>query len=452
MASDTDTIAAIATPPGRGGVGIVRISGRDLRALAQALTGHALSPRYATYCQFRNETGSVIDQGIALFFPGPASFTGEDVVELQGHGGPVIMDALLRAVLAMGARLAMPGEFSQRAFLNGKLDLVQVEAIADLINAGSEQAARAAVRSLQGEFSRRVGTLVEQLVDLRVYVEAAIDFAEEDIDFLTRGNIDERLNDVLEQVQAVLRTATQGALLQEGMRVVIAGKPNSGKSTLLNALAGVDRAIVSAIPGTTRDVLCECINLDGMPLYIFDTAGLRDSEDPVEQEGIHRARIEIERADHVLFVVDSTEDCSVDLAEPWPDFLSPLSNRCAWTLVLNKTDIARKIMRPEYSGFPVIALSAKTGDGMDALCQHLKAAAGFVSGESSLFVARRRHLDALQRAMNELVHAQAAAKTRAGELIAEDLRHAQYALGEITGEFSNEDLLTEIFANFCIGK
>lgn len=263
----------------------MRISGRDLRALAQALTGHALSPRYATYCQFRNETGSVIDQGIALFFPGPASFTGEDVVELQGHGGPVIMDALLRAVLAMGARLAMPGEFSQRAFLNGKLDLVQVEAIADLINAGSEQAARAAVRSLQGEFSRRVGAVVEELVNLRVYVEAAIDFAEEDIDFLTRGNIDERLNSVLEQVQAVLRTATQGALLQEGMRVVIAGKPNSGKSTLLNALAGVDRAIVSAIPGTTRDVLCECINLDGMPLYILIRRGYAIAKTPSSRKG-----------------------------------------------------------------------------------------------------------------------------------------------------------------------
>jgi tRNA modification GTPase len=371
---------------------------------------------------------------------------------LQGHGGPVIMDALLQAALAMGARLAMPGEFSQRAFLNGKLDLVQVEAIADLINAGSEQAARAAVGSLQGEFSRRVGAVVEKLVNLRVYVEAAIDFAEEDIDFLTRGNIYERLHDVLEQVQAVLRTATQGVLLQEGMRVVIAGKPNSGKSTLLNALAGVDRAIVSAIPGTTRDVLRERINLDGMPLYIFDTAGLRDSEDPVEQEGIRRARIEIEQADHVLFVVDSTEDYSVDLADSWPSFLSPLLNRCAWTLVLNKMDISRKMMRLEHRGFPVIALSAKTGDGMDALRRHLKAAAGFVSEEGSLFVARRRHLDALQRALNELVHAQAAAKTRAGELIAEDLRHAQYALGEITGEFTNEDLLTEIFANFCIGK
>ncbi|MGK2912875.1 MAG: tRNA uridine-5-carboxymethylaminomethyl(34) synthesis GTPase MnmE [Porticoccaceae bacterium] len=452
MGPDTDTIAAIATAPGRGGIGIVRISGRDLRALGEALSGKQLIPRHATHCEFSDHQGAAIDQGIVLYFPAPNSFTGEDVLELQGHGGLVVMDNLLAQVLMRGVRMARPGEFSERAFLNNKLDLVQAEAIADLIDAGSKQTVMAALRTLRGEFSARIRCFLEELIQLRVYVEAAIDFPEEEIDFLGDSKVGDELSGLIEQLQGILRSATQGTLLQEGMRVVIAGKPNAGKSSLLNALAGEDRAIVTAIPGTTRDVLRERVHIDGMPLHVIDTAGLRESPDPVEQEGIRRAWVEIEQADRVLFVIDSNDDYSLDPMVNWPSFAQRFPGRRELTFVFNKIDLVKQTASLIAGDYPVIALSAKTGDGLELLRQHLKDCMGFRSGEDSLFVARRRHLDALRRAQEHIARAAVAAAESAGELVAEDLRQAQQALGEITGEFGADDLLEAIFSSFCVGK
>lgn len=453
----TDTIAAIATPAGRGGVGIVRISGPLARTIMHSIVGLELTPRFAHYGTFfeRNNSADnstqMLDQGIALFFPGPHSFTGEDVLELQGHGGPVVLDCLLREIIRLGARLARPGEFSERAFLNDKMDLAQAEAIADLIDSTSEQAARSALRSLQGDFSRRIDALIEQLTQLRMYVEAAIDFPEEEIDFLGDGKIARAIVDMLAALDAVIASAKQGTLLREGITVVIAGAPNAGKSSLLNALAGADRAIVTPIAGTTRDVLREHIQIDGMPLHIIDTAGLRDSPDIVEQEGIRRAWREIENADHVLLVVDGSAADTATLQ--WPTDAPRAVAQKPLTIIRNKCDLTANAPALA-SGTPnTITLSAKTGAGIALLRQHLKDAVGFRGDSEGLFLARRRHLDALARAREFLLRGQHELLSRnAGELLADDLRAGQQALGEITGAVSADDLLGRIFSSFCIGK
>ncbi|MCK2185034.1 tRNA uridine-5-carboxymethylaminomethyl(34) synthesis GTPase MnmE [Halomonas getboli] len=448
-----DTIAALATPPGRGGVGIIRVSGPACRSIAGSLLGHCPAPRYALYEPFRGDQG-MIDEGIALFFEGPNSFTGEDVLELQGHGGPVIMDLLLERCVQLGARLARPGEFSERAFLNDKLDLAQAEAIADLIEASSRGAAENALRSLQGEFSRRVETLVQRLIELRMYVEAAIDFPEEEIDFLADGHVAAKLAEVRGELGEVRAAAAQGALMREGMSVVIAGRPNAGKSSLLNALTEQETAIVTDIEGTTRDVLREHIHLDGMPLHVIDTAGLRDTPDAVEQIGVARAWSEIEKADRVLLMVDAATTDALDPMAIWPEFVERLADPSRLTLVRNKVDTSQETPGLDLStATPVVRLSAKTGEGVDNLKEHLKAVMGFSATTEGRFSARRRHLDALDRAERALGNGEAQlAGHGAGELLAEDLRDAQQALGEITGEFSADDLLGEIFGSFCIGK
>ena len=453
---NTDTIVAVATPTGRGGVGIVRVSGPLTRTVMLSIVGKELAPRVAHYGNFleRNaHSAQTLDRGIALFFPAPNSFTGEDVLELQGHGGPVILDCLLREVVRLGARLARAGEFSERAFLNDKIDLTQAEAIADLIDSASEQAARSALRSLQGEFSRQINALVKQLTHLRMYVEAAIDFPEEEVDFLGDGKIANDLINLTEQLETVLVNAKQGSLLREGMTIVIAGAPNAGKSSLLNALAGKDSAIVTPIAGTTRDVLRELIQIDGMPLHIIDTAGLRDSPDEVEREGIRRALREIEAADHLLLVSDkplvSADELQALLpANSWRNLREkPL------TLVRNKCDLLQLPAAIDpASPATIITLSAKTGAGMDLLRQHLKASIGYRGSGEGLFMARRRHLDALQRGHDYLQMAAHELTGRAGELVAENLRLCQHALGEITGAVSADDLLGHIFSSFCIGK
>jgi tRNA modification GTPase len=452
----TDTIAAIATPPGRGGVGIVRVSGPLVRAIAAAITGAQLTPRHARYgpfLEYRDGGTQPLDHGIALLFNAPHSFTGEDVLELQGHGGPVILDCLLREVLRLGARLAHPGEFSERAFLNDKIDLAQAEAIADLIDSVSEQAARSAVRSLEGEFSAKIHALVEGLTRLRMYVEAAIDFPEEEIDFLADPKVHDDLLALMRELEAVQNSARQGSLLREGMTVVIAGRPNAGKSSLLNALAGRERAIVTPIAGTTRDVLREHIQIDGMPLHIIDTAGLRDSPDEVEREGIRRAWQEIERADHILLVVDSQQEPSIDPAQLWPATVPiPLADKPI-TIVRNKADLSTLAIGLQPGAPAVIALSAKSGAGIDLLRGHLKESIGYQDNAEGLILARRRHLDALQRARAYLAAGQSQLEIAgAGELLAEDLRLAQQTLGEITGAVSADELLGRIFSSFCIGK
>ncbi|OSN07316.1 tRNA modification GTPase [Lonsdalea iberica] len=453
--SHTDTIVAQATPPGRGGVGILRISGSAASAVAQAVLGKLPRPRYADYLPFRDADGSVLDQGIALWFPNPNSFTGEDVLELQGHGGPVILDLLLKRILTLpGVRIARPGEFSERAFLNDKLDLAQAEAIADLIDASSEQAARSAVNSLQGVFSSRIHQLVEALTHLRIYVEAAIDFPDEEIDFLSDGKIEAQLNAVIADLNGVRAEARQGSLLREGMKVVIAGRPNAGKSSLLNALAGREAAIVTDIAGTTRDVLREHIHIDGMPLHIIDTAGLRDANDEVERIGIERAWLEIEQADRVLFMVDGTTTDASEPAALWPEFMARLPKTLPITVVRNKADITGETLGIEdVSTHSLIRLSARTGEGVDLLRNHLKESMGFTSNTESGFLARRRHLQALERAAEHLEQGRdQLVSAYAGELLAEELRLSQQALSEITGEFTSDDLLGRIFSSFCIGK
>ena len=445
-----DTIAAVATPAGRGGVGIIRISGPATTRIARALLGECPPPRRADYRPFRTTDGTLLDQGIALFFAAPHSFTGEDVLELQGHGGPVVMDLLLQTVLQLGARAARPGEFSQRAFLNDKLDLAQAEAIADLIDSTSAQAARSALRSLQGEFSRRVTALTEELIQLRLYVEAAIDFPEEEIDFLADGIVTARLDALRQQLAAVQEAAQQGSLLREGMTVVLAGQPNAGKSSLLNALAGRDSAIVTDVPGTTRDVLREQISIDGMPLHIIDTAGLRDSSDAIEQEGIRRAWAEIERADRVLLLVDDR----LGVGQVEQGILARLPPRLPVSFIHNKIDLsARPVAITQEAGTTHIYLSARSGDGLEVLRDHLKQSMGFHAAAEGVFSARRRHLDALRQAAAHLCAGdEQLRRYRAGELLAEELQLAQQALGEITGAFTADDLLGRIFSSFCIGK
>ncbi|MDF7666396.1 tRNA uridine-5-carboxymethylaminomethyl(34) synthesis GTPase MnmE [Orbaceae bacterium ESL0727] len=450
-----DTIVAQATPPGRGGVGILRISGPQVQTVAKAVLGQVPKPRYASYLPFLDTEGSTLDEGIALFFPNPHSFTGEDVLELQGHGGPVVLDLLLKRILALPhLRIARPGEFSERAFLNDKLDLAQAEAIADLIDASSEQAAKSAISSLQGAFSQKIHALVESLIQLRIFTEAAIDFPEEEIDFLSDGKIEKQLNDVIANLESVRQTAKQGSLLREGMKVVIAGRPNAGKSSLLNALAGRDAAIVTDIAGTTRDVLHEHIHIDGMPLHIIDTAGLRDATDEVERIGIERAWQEIEQADRVLLMVDSTTTPDSDPEKLWPEFKQRLPKHLPITVIRNKADLTGEgLGYLETDNYALIKLSAKTGDGIDLLRDHLKQSMGFMSGTEGGFLARRRHLQALEKAALHLYSGkQQLLEFCAGELLAEELRLAQDALSEITGEFTSNDLLGRIFGSFCIGK
>lgn len=451
----TETIAAVATAQGRGGVGIVRVSGPLASTLAQSICKRELIPRYAHYGSFFADAEQVLDEGLALYFPGPHSFTGEDVLELQGHGGPVVLDLLLRRCVQLGARLARPGEFSERAFLNDKLDLAQAEAIADLIEASSEQAARNALRSLQGEFSRRVHGLTERLISLRIYVEAAIDFPEEEIDFLADGHVLNLLDGVRTDLSGVLREAGQGALLRDGMTVVIAGRPNAGKSSLLNALAGREAAIVTEIAGTTRDVLREHIHIDGMPLHVVDTAGLRNTEDQVERIGVERALKAIGEADRILLVVDATAPEADDPFALWPEFLDQRPDPAKVTLIRNKADLSGESVVLEVcnDGHVTISLSAKSAEGLDLLREHLKACMGYEQTSESSFSARRRHIEALQQASTHLEHGYAQLTLAgAGELLAEDLRMAQQALGEITGAFSSDDLLGRIFSSFCIGK
>ncbi|PLA74648.1 tRNA uridine-5-carboxymethylaminomethyl(34) synthesis GTPase MnmE [Hydrogenovibrio sp. SC-1] len=446
----TETIAAIATPPGRGGVGIVRISGANVPDIARQILGVLPAPRYAHYGNFLGAEGQVLDQGIALYFPNPHSFTGEDVLELQGHGGPVILQWLLERVVQLGARLAEPGEFSKQAFLNDKLDLAQAEAIADLIDASSQQAAKSALRSLQGAFSHEVNTLLEQLIQLRIYVEAAIDFPEEEIDFLSDGKVAGELQSILTQLNQVLASAQQGVLLREGMSVVILGRPNAGKSSLLNALSGRESAIVTDIAGTTRDIVKEEIQVDGLPLHVLDTAGLRETTDAVEQIGVARAWSAIEEADRVLVVVQANESIHPEDQA----ILAKLPSHLPVTLIHNKIDLIEKAPGlVESEDQTEIWLSAKHHLGMDLLKNHLKTAMGYQQTAEGVFMARKRHLEALNQALHFVETGQTQLQQfAAGELLAEDLRQAQQALSEITGQFSSDDLLGRIFTSFCIGK
>jgi tRNA modification GTPase len=445
-----DTIAAIASALGRAAVGVIRVSGPRVPQIAAGILGSLPAPRLAQFSSFLDAQGKSLDEGIALYFPAPRSYTGEEVLEIQGHGGALIVDMLLQRLLELGCRMARPGEFSERAFLNGKIDIAQAEAIADLIDAGTTAAARAAVRSMQGEFSARIADLKSRITALRAYVEAAIDFPDEEIDFLSDHALRERLAAVFAAFESITTAARQGALLREGLNVVIAGKPNAGKSSLLNKLSDDEIAIVTDVPGTTRDVLRQQVHLDGLPLNLIDTAGLRAAVDVVEAEGVRRARNEMARADRVLYVLDTGAEDS----QSWAPDLDQLPPEIPVTLVFNKIDLTGSRARlDEAASPPRVFLSARTGAGVELLRTHLKVSAGYRETEAGALAARRRHLDALNRARQ---HVQSAAdtlsSTRAFELFAEDLRLAQHALGEITGEFTSDDLLGEIFGSFCIGK
>ncbi|MDR2365813.1 MAG: tRNA uridine-5-carboxymethylaminomethyl(34) synthesis GTPase MnmE [Zoogloeaceae bacterium] len=444
------TIAAIATAPGRGGVGIVRVSGENLSALAQALSGRPPRPRRADLARFRADDGGVIDSGLILYFPAPASFTGEDVLELHGHGGPVVMRLLLARCLELGARLAEPGEFTRRAFLNGKLDLAQAEAVADLIDASTAAAARSAVRSLQGEFSRAIHALVEELVELRALVEATLDFPEEEIDFLGAADVLPRLARLDARLKEVRAKARQGRLLQSGLQVALIGQPNVGKSSLLNRLAGEELAIVTEVPGTTRDALRSVIQIEGIPLHVIDTAGLRETRDEVEKIGIARAWKSVEEADLALLLLDARAGLTAAdraILEKLPAHLPRIT-------VKNKIDLTGEAPERHPEGADTtLSISAKTGAGMDLLRQSLLEIAGWQTGED-VFTARERHLRALSAGAEHLAKARREAETAppALELFAENLRLAQNALSKITGEFTADDLLGEIFGRFCIGK
>lgn len=454
MIPPTDTITAIATPSGRGGIGVIRVSGPSAKKIATVLLKKEPRPRHAHYGSFFNASNQVIDQGIALYFPGPNSFTGEDVLELQGHGGPIVLDWIIKRCLELGARLARPGEFSERAFLNDKLDLAQAEAIADLIDASSDQAARNALNSLQGAFSDRINNLLTSLTNLRIYVEAAIDFPEEEIDFLSDGHVAEQMTLILDDLQRVQQEARQGAITREGMNVVIAGRPNAGKSSLLNALAGRETAIVTDVEGTTRDILREHIHIDGMPLHIIDTAGLRDNPDRVEAIGIERAISAILHADRILIVRDASRpELAEDTLQALLPSIAAQLDPSKITYLINKADIAGQAIGWQQQNPAVLCISAKTGEGLDALRSHLKEIMGYHTSNEGSFTARRRHLDALERCLQHVLVGQAQLTGfGAGELLAEDLRAAQVALSEITGRISADDLLGKIFSSFCIGK
>jgi tRNA modification GTPase len=446
MIAPQDTIVAVATPPGRGGVGIVRVSGDLSAKIADAILGTIPPPRKAFYTEFKSAQQQSIDNGIAIYFPAPYSFTGEHVLELQGHGGPVVLDMLLKRCLKLGARLARPGEFSERAFLNNKMDLAQAEAISDLIDSSSEQAARSALRSLQGYFSAAIDKLLQRLIELRVYVEAALDFPDEEIDFLADKAITDRLDKIKQQLQNIFKKAKQGSLLREGMQLVIVGKPNVGKSSLLNALSGSNTAIVTEVAGTTRDVLRESINLDGMPLHIIDTAGLRDSNDLVEKIGIERAWQEIEKADLILLLIDETDSNSKENQ----NILAQLPSKLPILQVHNKIDLSNSHAGKRNNK---LYISAKQQLGIEQLKQELKQRMGYQNEAEDSFIARRRHLQALEETQQAIDNAEIQLKKyNAGELMAEELRIAQDTLGQITGRYTPDDLLGEIFGNFCIGK
>lgn len=442
----TDTICAVATPPGAGGLGIVRVSGPQVPEICQGILGRLPEPRLAVLSHFKSGQGGVIDTGLALYFPAPNSFTGEHVLELHGHGGIHVLNRVMRRVLELGARAARPGEFSERAFLNDKIDLVQAEAIADLIDSGSDAAARAAQRSLQGDFSREVHKLQESLTALRVFVEAAIDFPDEEIDFLAESDVVQRVGGALEQLKTLLRDARQGRLLRDGIVMAIIGRPNAGKSSLLNALSGQESAIVTEIPGTTRDVLRESIDLDGIPVHVADTAGIRETDDVVEAEGVRRAREVLESSDIVLLVEDASipSEQHQALEDELPESVSRIR-------VANKADL----VDPDTHGRDQerVWISAKTGQGMDTLRKRVRAAVGAADRSEGSFSARQRHVDALKRAGRHLAAGRSEMQASlSGELLAEELRLAQVALGEITGEMLPDDLLGEIFSSFCIGK
>ncbi|MFP3019341.1 MAG: tRNA uridine-5-carboxymethylaminomethyl(34) synthesis GTPase MnmE [Arsenophonus sp.] len=450
-----DTIIAQATPPGRAGICILRISGPKVIDVSRTILGKLPHPRYANYLPFYDINGEVLDKGIALYFPAPNSFTGEDVLELQGHSGPVIIDLLIKRILAIDEiRIANPGEFSERAFLNNKIDLIQAEAISDLIDANSEQAARSAINSLQGVFSQQIYEMVETLTKLRIYVEATIDFPDEKIDFLSDGKIEIKLNEVISYLDEIYLKAYQGNLLREGVRIVITGQPNAGKSTLLNTLSGRKTAIVTNTAGTTRDVLHEYIHIEGIPLHIIDTAGLREATDEVEKIGIERAWKEIEQADHILFLVDSKTTKETELEEICSEFKERLIKFLPITIIRNKVDITDEpISITKVDNYTVIRLSAYQKKGIDLLLNHLKKSIGFSYPVEGVFLTRRRHIQALniaakhlKKAHKQLVYAHST------ELLAEELRLSQKALSEITGKFSSDDLLSRIFSSFCIGK
>lgn len=447
-ANNIDTIAAVATPSGRGGVGIIRISGSKVPEIAENILGSLPSPFKASHRLFKDKSAQTLDDGVAIYFPAPKSFTGEHVLELQGHGGQVVMDMLLKRCLELGARLAKPGEFSERAFLNDKLDLTQAEAIADLIDSGSEQAARSALRSLQGDFSEAINSLLKKMIEMRVYVEAALDFPEEEIDFLADKKVIDRLNDIKLQLLEITAKAKQGSLLRNGLHLVIIGKPNAGKSSLLNVLSGNETAIVTDIAGTTRDILHESINLDGMPLHLVDTAGLRESDDPVEKIGIERAWQAVEKADLVVLLVDATQ--TVDKDDSLQQIFNKLPQNLPILKVHNKIDLSDEKAGKQGNE---IYISAKLKTGINELRAELKERMGYQQNNEDSFIARRRHLHALKRTQEYVDNAEEQLlQFNAGELMAEELRQAQDELGMITGKFTSDDLLGEIFSNFCIGK
>jgi len=448
--TSNDTIAAIATATGYGGVGIIRLSGSAATAIARAITGLVPQPRYTKLCTFSDDQDSAIDQGLIIYFPAPNSFTGEDVIEFHGHGGPVVMNMLLKRCLQAGARQARAGEFSERAFLNDKMDLAQAEAVADLIESSSEQSARAAMRSLQGVFSERVHTLTEALIHCRMHIESAIDFPEEEIDFLADESIVKQLDVLLDKLQQLSNSAQQGKLLQQGMTVVIAGRPNAGKSSLMNSLVESERSIVTEIAGTTRDIVHETIQLDGMPVHLIDTAGLRNSDDVVEQIGVQKAWSEIAVADILLLLIDSTDRD----AEQEAVIESQLPRSIPLVRLYNKIDLVDQPDCCEQQDQETsLSISTKTGAGLDVLREHLKSCSGYISAESGGFSARTRHIQALQSCEQRVGMAKSQLlDNKAGELAAEELRLAQNFLAEITGEFSSDDLLGRIFTSFCIGK
>ncbi|WP_218939760.1 tRNA uridine-5-carboxymethylaminomethyl(34) synthesis GTPase MnmE [Coxiella endosymbiont of Amblyomma sculptum] len=448
-----ETIAALATPAGRGGIGVVRISGLNASFIAKKIIGFIPKPRYAVLSVFKDFDGSLIDEGIALYFPKPHSFTGEDVLELQGHSGLLIMDRLLERVVKLGARLAHPGEFSERAFLNKKIDLVQAEAIADLINATSEHAARSAIRSLQGEFSRKIRALVADLIDLRARIEAAIDFSEETLDPLSDNIFKGNLERLLKNMQEVQKEARQGVLLQEGITVMISGKPNVGKSSLLNLLSGQEVAIVTDIAGTTRDILHELIHIDGMPIRLLDTAGLQIAKDTIEKEGIRRTKQAVNRVDHILLVLDTTQISPRSARDILSELFSNNKISVPITIVENKIDLTGEPpSSSEEGGYIHIKISVKTGAGIKILKEHLKRTVRFATTNENDLTARRRHCDAIRRSKVFLQNACEQLRQQKVELVAENLFLVQKILSEITGEFTSDDLLGEIFSKFCIGK
>ena len=448
-----ETIAAIATPPGTGGIGIVRLSGAAAHDIAQSLCRQPLAPGRIQFRRFLDADGNAIDHGLCLYFRAPHSFSGEDCVEVQAHGGPIVLDMLLERVCALGARLARPGEFSERAFLNGRIDLAQAEAIADLIESGSRAASRAAMRSLEGRLSERVHAQVDALIELRAYIEAALDFAEEEIDFLANSDVAQRLDHMQRDLQALLQQARQGRMLQEGLNVVLAGLPNAGKSSLLNYLAGYEAAIVTEIEGTTRDVLREHVSLRGIPIKINDTAGIRDAQNPVEREGVRRAWASIAAADVVIYLVDAASGAS-DADRAVLDRLMALRGDGGEVpLVLRVYSKCDLVAAAPPDDADAIAISTVSGAGMDLLIDRITGAAEDFNQDQDSFMARRRHVDALERAHGHLRQAaDSFAHNRSAELVAEDLRLAQQGLNEITGEFGSDDLLGKIFSSFCIGK